>query len=126
MKKNFDIDSVRKNYLKNFMSSNQFLTMQTEVIFQKEFRQVFIYDNNSIELVYKNTIKCGEKFVLRKYSFVYVFVNGKDLFSLRDVEFQSLSFIEFLDMLVKHTSNNFVDSYFLNQKIQMNLGDYGL
>ena len=58
--------------------------------------------------------------------FVYVFVNGKDLFSLRDVEFQSLSFIEFLDMLVKHTSNNFVDSYFLNQKIQMNLGDYGL
>lgn len=126
MKKNFDIDSVRKNYFKNFMSINQFLTIQTDVIFQKEFRQAFIYDNNSIELVYKNTIKCGEKLVLRKYSFVYVFVNGKDLFSLRDVEFQSLSFIEFLDMLVKHTSNNFVDSYFLNQKIQMSLGDYGL
>lgn len=126
MKKNFDINILRRNYFKNFISYNQFLTMKSNVIFSTEFRQFFMYENNSINIVYENKIKFGQGFEIMKYPFVIIFANNKKLFSIRGIEFQSLSYIEFLDELVKYTSNDFIDNYYKSQKIQMNLGDYGL
>lgn len=126
MKKNFDINTLRRNYFGNFISYNQFLTMQSNVIFSTEFRQFFAYENNSINIIYKNKMKFGQSFVKMKYPFVIVLANNKELFSIRDIEFQSLSYIEFLDKLVKYAPNDFLDNYFKSQKIQMNLGDYGL
>lgn len=126
MKKNFDINILRRNYFKNFISYNQFLTMQSNVIFSTEFRQFFMYENNSINIIYKNKIKFGNDFAKMKYPFVIIFANNKQLFSIRDIEFQSLSYIEFLDELVKYTSNDFIDNFYKSQKIQMSLGDYGL
>lgn len=126
MKKNFDINILRRNYFKNFISYNQFLTMQSNVIFSTEFRQFFMYENNSINIIYKNKIKFGNDFAKMKYPFVIIFANNKQLFSIRDIEFQSLSYIEFLDELVKYTSNDFIDNYYKSLKIQMSLGDYGL
>lgn len=126
MKKNFDINILRRNYFKNFISYNQFLTMQSNVIFSIEFRQFFMYENNSINIVYENKIKFGQGFEIMKYPFVTIFANNKKLFSIRGIEFQSLSYIEFLDELVKYTSNDFIDNYYKSQKIQMSLGDYGL
>lgn len=126
MKKNFDINILRRNYFKNFISYNQFLTMKSNVIFSTEFRQFFMYENNSINIIYKNKIKFGNDFAKMKYPFVIIFANNKQLFSIRDIEFQSLSYIEFLDELVKYTSNDFIDNYYKSLKIQMSLGDYGL
>lgn len=126
MKKNFDINILRRNYFKNFISYNQFLTMKSNVIFSTEFRQFFMYENNSINIIYKNKIKFGNDFAKMKYPFVIIFANNKQLFSIRDIEFQSLSYIEFLDELVKYTSNDFIDNFYKSQKIQMSLGDYGL
>lgn len=126
MKKNFDINILRRNYFKNFISYNQFLTMKSNVIFSTEFRQFFMYENNSINIIYKNKIKFGNDFAKMKYPFVIIFANNKQLFSIRDIEFQSLSYIEFLDELVKYTSNDFIDNFYKSQKIQISLGDYGL
>lgn len=60
------------------------------------------------------------------YPFIHVYVNDRIAYSILEPEFRTMSYADFMNILLKCTSNDFVDSYFKSQKIQMNLGDYGL
>lgn len=71
-------------------------------------------------------MKCGVKYCKMVYPFIHVYVNDRIAYSILETEFRTMNYEDFMNILLKCTSNDFVDSYFRSQKIQMNLGDYGL
>lgn len=126
MMRNFNLKQLKYDYLSSIISYSEFLRMQTSVIFEQEFKESFNVRNETIIIFYKNS-RYINKYQKRKIlnPIVNIFINNIDEY-ITAIEFERMRYSEFINYLVSICPDNYVADYYLQKKIQMTFGDYGL
>lgn len=127
MMKKFNINNIKFKYLSEFITYEDFLNMQTNVIFEKEFDDTYNIQNETISFVYKNKINI-DKFQQRKVknSIIYIYINNTYVDKLIATEMEIFSYPEFISYLIKICPNDYVPEFYKQNKLQMTMGDFGL
>lgn len=127
MTKNFDVNQIKYNFLCEFITYNDFLNMQTNVIFENEFIENFNINNEKLTIHYKNK-KYIDRFQQRKIKnpVINIFINNNYVDCFPAIEMERLNYSGFISYLITLCPNDYVPEFYKQRKEQMTMEDFGL